>query len=261
MFDMIKANAAFMDGKYKEAFNAYTQGALVYHDPLAAFNLAFMYFKGYHSPVNYVWARKYFHRALGLETGEAHFNLALMYMRGQGGDVSMADAFSLMKQSAACGCVHAQIYLGVAYTLGCLYDPVEISCLSRIPFPRVVKQEVNYLYLPGEGNKPALEDLRYEMISADEYDAMEMFTLAATQEDDTYIEEQIGAAKYMIGQAMIEGFGAVYDPRQGYQMMKEAALTYGAKDAIRFLMTHKDTARVYGVDTSMMAYLSDGNDT
>lgn len=261
MFDMIKANAAFMDGKYKEAFDAYTQGAVVCHDPLAAFNLAFMYFQGYHSPVNYVWARRYFRRALGLETGEAHFNLALMYMRGQGGEVSMAEAFSLMKQSAACGCVHAQLYLGVAYTLGCLYDPVEISCLSRIPFPRVIKQEVCGLYLPGAGNSSTLEDQRYEIISADEYDAMEMFTLASEQEDDTYIEEQIGAAKYMVGQAMIEGFGAVYDPPKGYQMMKEAALIYGTKDAIRFLMTHKDTARVYGVNPSTLAYLLDGNDT
>ncbi len=261
MFDMIKANVAFLDGKYKEAFDAYTQGAVVYHDPLAAFNLAFMYFQGYHSPVNYVWARRYFHRALGLETGEAHFNLALMHMRGQGGNISMADAFSLMKQSAASGCVHAQIYLGVAYTLGCLYDPVEISCLSRIPFPRVIKQEVSCMLIPGKGNDPTLEDQRYEIISADEHDAIEMFTMAAAQEDDTYIEEQIGSAKYMLGQAMIEGFGAVYDPQQGYQMMREAALTYGAKDAIHFLMTHKDTARVYGVDTSRIAYLSDGKHT
>ena len=256
----IKADAAFVKGDYEAAFWGYFEGAVDFGDARSAFNLAFMYHQGYHTPRNYVWARKYYHLASYHFGGEAKFNLALMHMRGQGGDTDYRMACDLMKASAAEGCVHAQMYLGVAYTLGCIFDPVETECLSLIPFPRVIKRDSNTLLLSGAHDDPSLEDKRFEIIEADGDDAMEMFRMASEQEDDTYIEREIGQAKFEIGRALAEGLGSEYDPRKGYRLMETAALTHDCKDALRYLHKNAPAAKVYGINTRRIALLLEEKD-
>lgn len=251
----IKADAAFVEGDYETAFWGYFEGAVDFGDARSAFNLAFMYHQGYHTPRNYVWARKYYHLASYHFGGEAKFNLALMHMRGQGGDTDHRAAYDLMKASAAEGCVHAQMYLGVAYTLGCIFDPVETECISLIPFPRVIKRDSCALLLTGDSFDPALEDKRFEIIEADGDDAMEMFRMAAEQEDDTYIEQEIGQAKFEIGRAIAEGMGSEYDPQKGYRLMETAALIHDCKDALQYLHKNAPAAKVYGINTRRVALL------
>ena len=251
----IEADAAFLKGDFEAAFWGYFEGAVDFGDARSAFNLAFMYHQGYHTPRNYVWARKYYHLASYYYGGEAKFNLALMHMRGQGGDTDHRTAFDLMKASAAEGCVHAQMYLGVAYTLGCIFDPVETECISLIPFPRIIKRDTNVLLLTGNNQDPALEDQRFEIIEADGNDAVEMFRLAAEQKDDTYIEEEVGQAKFEVGRAIAEGLGSEYDPQKGFKLMETAALTYDCKDALRYLHKNAPAAQVYGINTRRIALL------
>ena len=251
----IKADAAFLEGDYETAFWGYYEGAVDFGDARSAFNLAFMYHQGYHTPRNYVWARKYYHLASYHFGGEAKFNLALMHMRGQGGDTDHSLAYDLMKASAAEGCVHAQMYLGVAYTLGCIFDPVETECISLIPFPRIIKRDPSAVLLAGGGNDASIEDKRFEVIEANGDDAMEMFRMAAEQEDDTYFVEAIGQAKFEIGRGIAEGVGSEYDPQKGYRMMEEAALMHDCKDALRYLHKNTPTAMVYGINTRRIALL------
>jgi len=258
MFDhnrRIKADAAFLNGDYEAAFWGYFEGAVDFGDARSAFNLAFMYHQGYHTPRNYVWARKYYHLASYHFGGEAKFNLALMHMRGQGGDTDHRMAYDLMKASAGEGCVHAQMYLGVAYTLGCIFDPVETECISLIPFPRVIKRNPGALLLAGKGSDPTLEDKRFGIIEADGDDALEMFRLASEHKDDTYVEQEVGQAKYEMGRAIAEGLGSEYDPQKGYRLMETAALTHDCKDALRYLHKNAPVAKVYGINTRRIALL------
>ncbi len=251
----IKADAAFLEGDYEVAFWGYFEGAVDFGDARSAFNLAFMYHQGYHTPRNYVWARKYYHLASYHFGGEAKFNLALMNMRGQGGDTDYHTAYDLMRASAAEGCVHAQMYLGVAFTLGCIFDPVETECISLIPFPRIIKRDPSAMLLTGGGNDASIEDKRFEVIEADGDDALEMFRLAAEQEDDTYIEREVGQAKFEIGRAIAEGLGSEYDPQKGYRLMETAALTHDCKNAQRYLHKNAPAAKVYGINTRRIALL------
>ena len=253
----IKADAAFVQGDYEAAFWGYFEGAVDFGDARSAFNLAFMYHQGYHTPRNYVWARKYYHLASYHFGGEAKFNLALMHMRGQGGDTDYRMAYDLMKASAAEGCIHARMYLGVAYTLGCIFDPVETECISLIPFPRIIKRDPNTLLLSGTNHDPSLEDKRFEVIEADGEDAVEMFRLASEQEDDTYVAREVGQAKFEIGRAMVEGLGSEYDPQKGFKLMETAALDYDCKDALRYLHRNAPAAKVYGINTTRITLMLD----
>ncbi len=257
-FDLLHPNALYLKKRYREAFEEYFRGVFDFHDPYAAFNLAFMYHQGIYVPRNYMMAHRFFTAASSIESGEAQFNLALMYLRGQGVSVDYHKAANYMKLSAARDCVNAQLYLGVAYTLGCVFDPVDIECISLIPFYRVIKRNPNLFWISGSGIDPLLEDERYEVLEADEYDAVEMFEAVARHKDTTYIEEQVGAATESLGRALIEGFGKDYDISEGYRLLQIAAYEHNSKEAAFYLMQNKEKARIYGVDAEKTAHLIEG---
>ena len=254
-FELFYANGLFLRGHHRQAFEEYFRGATEEQDAEAAFNLAFMYHQGISVPRNYFMARRFYVAASGLEGGEAQFNLALMCLRGQGVAADAARAAEYMKTSAARGCVNAQLYLGAAYTMGYMLDPVDIECISLIPFYRIVERRQSELYLAEAGGDPQLEDERYEVLEADEQYAMEMLTAAAAHKDATYINEQVGVAKQALGQAYIEGFGPEYDPARGYRLLEEAAVRHGSVGAAAYLMQNKDSARVYGINAQKVVYL------
>ena len=254
-FRLFRANALFLKGHYREAFEEYFMGAVDEREPIAAFNLAFMYHQGFGVPRNYMMARRFFIAASGLEGGEAQFNLALMYLRGQGVETDARRAAEYMKTSAARECVNAQLYLGAAYTMGYMFDPVDIECISLIPFYRVIERKQPTLYLSGTGGYDHTEDRRYEVLEADEQYAVEMLEAATRHKDTTYIDKQVGVAKMTLGQAYIEGFGAEYDPIKGYKLIEDAAIRHNSAEAAMYLLQNKDTAKVYGVNAARVTYL------
>jgi TPR repeat protein len=259
VFDNITADALFLQGKHKEAFERYFYGATGLHDSRAAFDVAYMYHRGFHVPTNYPLARKFYRAAAALEGGAALFNLALMEIRGLGAPPDLRAAARHMEEAAAIDCIDAQLYLGTAYTLGCVFDPLNIECLSMIPFYRVISRTEQRLLWNGTGD-PTLEDERYSVIEADEQAAVEMFERATRHRDDTYVSPQIGAARVAVGQALIEGFGMEYDPRRGYQLLERAALENGSREAAAFLVAHQQEARVWGIPERRLAMLSQGED-
>ena len=114
IFDNITADALFLQGKYKEAYDRYFHGAIELRDSRAAFDLAYMYHRGIYVPTNYHMARKFYHAASTLEGGAALFNLALMEIRGLGEAADLRAAHRHMEEAAAIDCVDAQLYLGTA---------------------------------------------------------------------------------------------------------------------------------------------------
>lgn len=253
-FRLFRANALFLRGHYREAFEEYFHGAVDEREPIAAFDLAFMYYMGKGVPRNYMMAHRYYVAASGLPDGEAQFNLALMHLRGQGVEPDAHRAAEYMKTSAARGCVNAQLYMGAAYTMGYMFDPADIECISLIPFYRIIERKQPTLYLSGKCGD-SFEDQRFAVLEADEQYAVEMLEAAASHKDTTYIDKQVGVAKMAQGLAYIEGLGMEYDPSKGYKLIEQAAMHHGCADAARYLVQNKDTARVYGVNAQKVIYL------
>ena len=256
-FDCVSADAKFLKGEYKEAFELYFKGATEYGSSRAAFDLGYMYHRGIHVPVNYKMARDYYIYASLLDGGAPLFNLALMCLRGQGEAPDSKKAVEYMRRADSVGCVDAQIYLGTAYTVGFAFDPIEIECISMIPFYRVIKKDPSSFLLSnnvgGSGNDPELEAERFEAVEADEFSAVEMFEKASRQKDTTYIEAQVGSAKFFLGQALIEGIGKEYSPAKGYRLIEAAALENGSREAAAFLVARNEEARAFGIDPRRVA--------
>lgn len=256
-FDQSRADARFLKGEYREAFEMYFEGATRHRDPRAAFDVAYMYHRGFYVPRNYKLAHEFYGAAALLEGGAAEYNRALLYIRGQGTAADFQMAARHMKRAAALGCADARLYLGVAYTTGCMFDPLDIECLSMIPFYRVIRRDPNQLLLNGLGADPDVEARRFEAIEADEVAAVEMFEAAASVEDDTYMDKQIGTAKMMMGQALVEGVGKEYDPQRGYELLVSAAVDHGSREAAALLVERAEAAAAYGVRADVIGLLFD----
>ena len=257
-FDQVKADAAFLKENYLEAFDMYMCGAREEEDPRAAFNVAYMYHRGIGVPCHYEQAREFYSAAACLEGGAALYNLALLYIRGQGGEPDFKKAVELMKQAADMECADAGLYLGIAYTLGCVFDPLDVECISMIPFYRRISRSADTLLLEGVGTDPEIENQRFEAISQDEYEATDRLESVLRIKDETYVEKQIGTAKFLVGQALIEGVGKEYNPRRGYRMIESAALKNGSVEAAQYLLQRTDEALVHGVSMKDVLQLMKG---
>ena len=254
---LLHANCLFLRGRHKEAFDAYMEIVKATPDAIAASNIGYMYHRGIAVVRNYKKAMDYYMAALLEDGGVSCFNMALMYLRGQGVDADFKKAIKLMKQSAELGCADARLYLGLAYILGYAYDPVEIECISLIPFYRVIYRDESMPLLDGNGYDPSLEDKRYEAIEADGDDAVEIYgKLLSEHYDDPYAEKQCGAAQFMLGKAYVEGLGNAYNPKFGYQKIYRAAIYYDSAEAAQYLLANAEAARTYKVDVDKIELLT-----
>ncbi len=258
-FDFVHADALFLRGEHRTAFEEYFYAATALQDPRAAFDVAFLYHMGYGVPQNDHMARQFYQASLYLDGGVAAFNLALLELRGLGGEVDLDGAARWMKRAAADGCVDAQLYLGLVYTMGCLFDPLEIECISMIPYRRVISRSAgNLLY--GRNFDPEADARRYEVLQADAEAAAQMFRAATKHKDATYIESQLGNAHLLLGQVLIEGLGDEYDPAKGFRHIKRAAVKHGSKDAAAYLEANYERALAYGVDPKKIEQLGKTED-
>jgi TPR repeat protein len=246
-FDFVHADAMFLRGEYRAAFEAYFYAATALQLPRAAFDVAFLYHMGYGVPKNDHMARQFYKASLYLDGGVAAFNLALLHLRGQGGAVDFEAALDMMQRAAAEDCIDAQLYLGLAHTMGCLFDPIETECISMIPYRRVISRSAGIL-LATHNFDPAADERRYEVIEADAEAAAQMLRRATRHKDDTYIETQLGNANLLLGQALIEGLGDEYDPAKGFRLIKRAAIRHRSREAAAYLAANREKALAYGVD-------------
>ncbi len=255
-YKLYRANVAFLDGRYGEAALEYQKGTRA-EDPYAAVNLAYMYREGLGVPKDYGLAVSLYQSAMYLDEGVAAFNLALFAMRGLGVRQDLKKALVLMEKSAAQGCIDAQLYLGLAYLLGCVYDPVHIRAIHYIPSYHVVYHQGD-MFLEGAVEDPSLEDSRWEVLSPDPERSAYMYRLGVQGHDVDEFATQVGDARYMLGQSMIEGVAGAPRPRAGYRHVEAAALYSGHAEAKQFLLENAELAEHYGVDMERVRGLLGG---
>ena len=256
MRNLFHANVLFLRGLYKEAFDEYMEIVKAEQNATAAANIGYMYYRGIGVEQNYKKALAFFEAAAPLDEGVSFFNLALMYMRGHGIDVDLEKSAELMKDSANQGCPNAMLYLGTAHILGYLFDPVEIECISLIPFYQVIYRDANTAMLCGMGEDYSMEDKRYEVLEADESEAINMYIkISRLHARNPWFKEQTAMAQFMLGRAYLEGIGVDYMPRVGYRLIYNAAIDFSSIEAAQYILANADTAICYGVDVDKVKLL------
>ena len=138
MFELNTAKVVFMNKEYERAAQMFYEGATEGNSE-AAFNYAYCLMNGYGVERNPALAKSFYVFA-SHNIGEAAYNLAVMYLNGVGVKRDYKKTFEYMKDAAELGVIEAQLYLGVAYTLGSLFEPDVVS-ISLIQIGRASCRE------------------------------------------------------------------------------------------------------------------------
>lgn len=242
MYEKLIADVAFMRGELDVAAQMYREGARE-GDELASFNYGYCLLHGYGVPRDPAEAKSYFAFARNMKGGEACYNLAMLYMRGEGVKCNYKLSFDYMKDSAALGCIEAKLYLGMAYTTGCIFEP-DVVGICMIPFHKAEYRDYTAPLLSGYVENAELdEELRYSVVAPDAREAFLYFQSAA-RHDPTYVSELVLKAKYLYAKCYIDGLGVDFDRQKGARLMLSAG-RQGSPDAVAFLGEH-------GISESML---------
>ena len=233
MFDLNTAKVAFMDKDYERAAQMFYDGASE-GNAEAAFNYAYCLMKGYGVERDLALAKSFYVFA-SQSVGEAAYNLSVMYLHGSGVKRNYKKAFEYMKDAAELGVIEAQLYLGVAYTLGSLFEPDVVS-ISLIPY-HTPEYNFSQYYLDGDIPEDFEQDEedRIAAIRQDTLSAFSWFRTAAKHSPD-YVEELSGKSKYLYARCFLDGLGTDFNRDRGYGLMLIAAAD-GSREAMDFIST------------------------
>lgn len=232
MYEHSTADVLFLDGKHEAAAKAYYEMARG-GSARAAFNYAYCLFRGIGVKADYKKAAEFFSFAKNRDGGEAEYNLAVMSMHGQGVARDFKRAVEYMRDSASLGCIEAQLYLGMAYTLGAVIEP-EIILISLIPYHKAEYATDPSMLLNGSyADMEQEEEMRMSVISADAREAFEWFRLAA-HGDTTYAEQLVARGQFLYAKCYLDGFGTEYNKERGARLMLLAGKS-GSQEAIQYL--------------------------
>ena len=153
----------------------------------AAFDYAYCLMNGYGVERDPALAKSFYVFA-SHTVGEAAYNLAVMYLRGNGVKRNYKKTFEYMKDAAELGVIEAQLYLGVAYTLGSLFEPDVVS-ISLIPYHTQEYTET-VAYIEGEApDYEADEEARIAAVRHDPHSAFSWFKNAAKHSPDYVVPQ------------------------------------------------------------------------
>jgi len=231
MYDKLKADVAFLDGDLSLAAEMYHEGARE-GDSLAAFNYGYCLWRGLGVDYDPTEAKSFFSFARNMEGGEAYYNLAMLYLHGEGVTQNFAEAKKYMQMSAEDGCIEAQLYMGMACTLGCMFEP-DIIGICMIPFHKAEYRDIATPLLDGFVPDMTEEERRYEVVRADAREAFLWFR-AAARHDPLYVEELSAKGKYLYAKCYIDGLGTDFDRTKGTRLMMLAGKS-GSGEAVAFL--------------------------
>ncbi len=240
MFDKLKADVTFINGDHKTSADMFYEGARE-GDALAAFNYGYCLLKGLGREYDPQEAKSYFAFARDLEGGDATYNLAMLYLHGEGVAKNFDKALDNMIHSAEHGCVEAQLYLGMAYTTGCMFEP-DINLICRIPYHKPEMRLDGSRLLSGLDFDEKENDRRYETVKADQKRAFEWFR-AAARHDPTYVGELVAKGKYLYAKCYLDGLGTDVNYEQGARIMLLAGKA-GSSEAVAFLKENNITAEL-----------------
>lgn len=248
MYEKLKADVEFINGNYEAAADMYLEGARD-GDSLAAFNYGYCLLRGLGREYNPKEAKSYFSFARNMEGGEAYYNLAMLYLHGEGVKQDFNLAHRYMRMSAEDGCIEAQLYMGMASTLGCMFEP-DVIGICMIPYHKPEYRDISTPLLTGYVPDFDEEDERFAVIKADARSAFEWFRTAA-RHDPTYVEELSAKGKYLYAKCFIDGLGTEFDREKGTRLMLVAGKG-GSSEAVAFLKEN-------GVTPEMIYALGKGN--
>lgn len=232
MFNKSLADVAFMEGDYEGAAKMYLEGARD-GDALASFNYGYCLWRGLGAPYDPKEAKSFFAFARDLEGGEACYNIAMLYLHGEGVEKNYVKAYEYMTVSATQGCIEAQLYLGMAYTAGCMYEP-DIVRINMIPH-HTPEYRDDTLILDGDVIDFELdEELRYSAIKQDAKRAFDWFQTAA-RHSTSYVEDLVAKGKYLYARCYVDGLGTDFDRDKSLRLMLSAHKS-GSDEATAYFM-------------------------
>ena len=232
MYEKLVADVKFIEGDYESAAKMYLEGARE-GDALASFNYGYMLLLGLGVPYNPTEAKSFFAFARDLEGGEACYNIAMLYLHGEGVPKDYVKAYEYMKISATQGCIEAQLYLGMAYTSGCMFEP-DIVRISMIPY-HTPEMRCDDFLLDGEVEDfERDEGLRYSAVKQDARQAFEWFQIAS-RHNPSYVEDLVAKGKYLYARCYVDGLGTDFDRDKSVRLMF-AAEKSGSKEATAYIL-------------------------
>ncbi len=241
MYEKLVADVNFLEKDYKTAAEMYLEGARD-GDALASFNYGYCLWRGFGVEKDPHLAKSFFAFAKEMEGGEAAYNLAIMYIKGDGVLKDYKRAVEYMALSADQGCIEAQLYMGVAHTQGCVFEP-DIVGICMIPYHKP-EYETALPELDGViSDMDELmhdEDLRYSAVKQDGRAAFEYFQRAA-RHDPNYVEELSAKGKFLYARCYVDGLGTDYDREKSIRLMALAGKA-GSSDAILYFQENGITS-------------------
>ena len=235
--EIIKANALFTEGHYTEALRTYEAGMKNGHTR-AIFNYAYCLQYGYGIDPDPQKAFELYTYLRFEEEGDAAYNAGAMLVTGRGMPCDPAEGYAYMLTAAECGCIEAQLYLAMVRLTGCVGEP-DIVSIRRMPFHRPDTPDSAFLLppTPDENGEYAdeLMDKRFEIVEADEYEAIRYIRKAARHDGD-YVGAAKGNAEYLLAKCAEEGLGRMYDRDKAIELYIRAAED-GSYDAFKKLKT------------------------
>jgi TPR repeat protein len=227
-----KGVSKFLDGSFSEAAELFHEGARE-GDILSSFNYAYCLWRGIGVKKNVNEAKSFFSFARDMKGGESCYNLAMIYMQGDCVAKNYRKALDYMKAAAERGCVEAQLYLGMAYTAGCIFEP-DVVGIKMIP-THTPEYAVDMPLL--EGPIPEFdeedEELRYSAVKQDQHLAFQWFQISS-RHDPTNVEELVAKGKFLYAKCYVDGLGVEFDRIKATRLMLLAGKA-GSPDAIRYL--------------------------
>jgi TPR repeat protein len=249
VYEKLVADVAFIDGKYEAAAEMYLEGARE-GDALASFNYGYCLWRGLGVEKNPTEAKSFFAFSREMDGGEACYNLAMLYMNGEGVLKDYKKAVEYLTLSANQGCIEAQLYLGVAHTSGCIFDP-DIVGICMIPYHKPeYRRDLPELdgFVPDFSDFERDEDLRYSAIKQDARAAFEWFKTAA-RHDPSYVEELSAKGKYLYARCYVDGLGTDFDREKSIRLMALAGKA-GSEEAIMYFKENGITPEMISDITS-----------
>lgn len=232
MFDLNTAKVLFLDKEYERAAEMFYEGATL-GNAEAAFDYGYCLMHGYGVEKDLSAARSFYTFASHV-VGEAAYNLAVMYLHGDGVKRDYRKSREYMHDAAELGVIEAQLYLGVAYTIGTMFEP-DITSISLIPYHT---PEYNQPAMYIEGDVPDYgddESARIAAVRVDPVSAFSWFRTAAKHSPD-YVEELSGKGKFLYARCFIDGLGTEFNRERGNALMLLAAKD-GSEEAVAYIET------------------------
>ncbi len=234
---ILRANALFCAGSYAEALRIYEKGMKAGHTR-AIFNYAYCRQYGYGVEADPAQAYEIYRHLRYEEDGDAAYNAAAMLLTGRGVPCDPEAGYALMLDAAAHGSIEAQLYIAMVRLTGCVGEPDTVS-VRRIPYHRPDAPDTAFLLppTPDENGEYADEfmDKRFEIVEADEYEAIRYIRMAARHDGD-YTGDAVGNAEFLLAKCAEEGVGRMYDYGKAVELYVRAA-EHGSIDAHRRLKT------------------------